>query len=1244
MARLLQREITVRLEEAKEKLVVSSGGSVREAIRLIVVGIVAAWLGAAAYAQDSEPVVGRGVVVEEVGKGSTLEKAGIEPGDVLLSWRRLPSPPANPEEARGEFESVWDWMWVVIEQAPRGVVELSGKRESKLLELVVVPGSWAAEIRPNMSERVSADYQQGREYMEAGETADGARQWTNLAHEAENEFLRCWLSLLLGETWGKQREWEKADVAFRSALGGGLDRPLKAILLQSIGDAYAGGRSLDQAKSEYSSAIDIYEKLELTESLGLARAISRMANVQRKLGDVLLAKHNYTRALELRRKLAPTSLGVASSLNDLGNLSRGSGDLDKAKVLYRESLAIRLEVAPDSLDTAGSYNNLGIVAEYSNDFSNAIKLYKKALSLKQELSPFSNGLAATLTNLCSLSNTLGDLDAGAQYCERALDIYEQTAPNSVYHAGVLNNIGNLEDSRGHLDAAEQSLDAAIDIYRHVAPTSLGLAKSLSNRGRMATERGEIDEAMHFHTLALEIKQEVAPGSMTVASSLNHLGIVCVKRNDLERAQSYFQRALDIREKASPGSLDVAMALNNLSFIVFQSGDTEHAKELQLRALAIQESKAPRSLHTAKSLGNIGNILREDGDLTGAAEFHRKSLELKSAIAAGSLYVAASLHSLGEISLEKGERASAMEFYKESLEISRELAPHSAEFSETLYSLAVLYRLSGKVLLAEDCLRQALSAIERQFDLLGGSHDRRSGFFRKYKNIYREYLEIQIDQGDVEAAFHTLERSRARGFLEHLTERDAVFTLDVPEDLDRKRRSIAIRIDRTQRKLSQMSRREHAEEIRKLEDGLQRLHGEAGDVEELIRRKSPRLAALRYPEPLALEAARDALDPGTLMLSYSVGEESTVLFALSQDSGLVVHELAITKDVLQSRVQEYSRDIRRARRRGSQHMRKLVLSSRDLYLKLMASIESLLDASKRILIVADGPLHYLSWASLIRETPGGLAYLAEWKPVHMALSATVFSEVKNLRRNDDEPNPEVQIAAFGDPQYPGRSTVGVGYVDPVVRSASERCKLDFGALAHTRYEVEAVARNFDNAQVYLGGRATEERVKALDRTVRIVHIAAHGCVDEFIPLNSFVALSIPGRYQEGRDNGLLQAWEIFERVRLDAELVVLSACETALGEERGGEGLYGLTRAFQYAGARSVAASLWEVVDQTTAELMIRFYSHLRSGLSKDEALRAAQLEFIRGPIEMTMLEGNRVMKDASAPYYWAGFQIYGDWQ
>ena len=178
------------------------------------------------------------------------------------------------------------------------------------------------------------------------------------------------------------------------------------------------------------------------------------------------------------------------------------------------------------------------------------------------------------------------------------------------------------------------------------------------------------------------------------------------------------------------------------------------------------------------------------------------------------------------------------------------------------------------------------------------------------------------------------------------------------------------------------------------------------------------------------------------------------------------------------------------------------------------------------------------------------------------------------------------------------------------------------------------------QTYLGDQATEERAKAIGKDVRYLHFASHGLIDERFPLNSALALTIPERPAEGQANGLLQAWEIFEQMRIDADLVTLSACETGLGKEMGGEGLVGLTRAFQYAGARSVLASLWSVGDESTAELMTRFYGQLKAGKTKDDALRAAQLELIR----RRPATGTAVTSNVSHPFHWAAFQLIGDWK
>ena len=333
--------------------------------------------------------------------------------------------------------------------------------------------------------------------------------------------------------------------------------------------------------------------------------------------------------------------------------------------------------------------------------------------------------------------------------------------------------------------------------------------------------------------------------------------------------------------------------------------------------------------------------------------------------------------------------------------------------------------------------------------------------------------------------------------------------------------------------------------------------------------------------------------------------------------------------------------------------------RWLYDQLLAKVDRRIADSQRLLILPDGPLYYLPFAAVMApasDKPSGWQYLTEWKPVHTAQSATVYAELQQWRKKQEGTTPT--LVALGDPSYPqsgpqpasqdSDKEAATHHLPFAVRSMVDRGLFDgLLPLPNTAREIDGIAGLFpkDHVRKYLGNQATEDRAKQELETASYVHLAAHGLADPFNSLNSFLALTIPEKWSADKNNGILQAWEVIDHLRLDADLVVLSACATALGPELGGEGLMSLARAFQIAGARTVAASLWPVADESTAELMIRFYRHLiQDHMPKDEALRTAQMELIRGPIEVKLEDGTVVERDFSAPYHWAAFQLIGDWQ
>ncbi len=263
---------------------------------------------------------------------------------------------------------------------------------------------------------------------------------------------------------------------------------------------------------------------------------------------------------------------------------------------------------------------------------------------------------------------------------------------------------------------------------------------------------------------------------------------------------------------------------------------------------------------------------------------------------------------------------------------------------------------------------------------------------------------------------------------------------------------------------------------------------------------------------------------------------------------------------------------------------------------------------------------LWWISLLRPSfspDEPTVYFGHWKPLFFNPSTSVFAEIKGLRENGR--GDEIAVVAFGDPNYPPQA--------PLV----DRYGLD--PLPGSREEVKSIDRLFgDRATTYVGVAASEANFKSMGSGARVVHCALHARADSRFPMESALFFSIPENSGQGEEDGVLWAWEVADELDIDAEVVVLSACSTARGQAVAGEGVFGLARAFQYAGVRTLVASQWEIPDRSTAEFMARFYSSLKDGLGTAEALRVAQ---------------SRTAKSGPAtahPFHWASFQVRGDWR
>lgn len=985
------------------------------------------WAGAAVEQEEAESLLG--VVVENVGEGSALEKAGIRPGDVLLEWERLPNPPANPVGVHGVIRSIFDWEWIEVEQAPRGPIWLTGEHDGEVKIFKVPEGRWNMTVRARMSGEVLAEYSRGRQLIEAGEISAGIEHWYQVARIAKNqamdESLRCYMLLHIGDVWRKAQQLEKAHSAYNSALET-TQRPLARVAIwQKIGNSYERAGEFESSLAAYDSALDIIRN-NWGESLMFARGLHYLARWNLQQSHLEVARSHLQHALKIRQELAPGSLEEASSRNNLGILASIRGDLDRAADHYETSLEIMRKLAPGSLDVASTLNNLGLLASDRNDLDRAIECHEEAL----------------------------------------------------------------------------------EIYQKLTPDGRGVASSLSNLGLLASDRGDLDRATEYHGRALEIYQNLEPRGLDVASRLHSLGGLAYSRGNLDLAIDYYDRALAIQQKMAPGS--------------------------------------------------------------------------------------------------------------------------SAE-ADILYDLAIVRRKQGQPRLSLDLILQSQQALEKQLARIGGSRDVQAIFRAKRVLYYHDAISLALELQQPDQAFYTLERSRAQSFLAQLAENDLIVS-DIPEDLEHQRLRNRRNSDQKQNEIARLNQKDDAKEIKETKSELRQLDWDYEDITEKIIKTSPKLGALRYPQPLNLKAAHQTLDSGTVMLSYSVAETQTFLFILDRDEDLQVKTLDIKAEELREDVEKI---LKLQKRSTGAYMEPFLQAGQRLYQTLIQPAEESIAKSERVLIIPDGPLHLLPFALLPRKIgpekdqgDRNVEYLVEWKPLHSVLSATVYAELKNRRRSKADPNTgALALAAFGDPAYPQENR-------------------DFSPLRYSREEINRITALFPegSARAFLGIEASEQRVKSIAKGARILHFATHGVFDSQTPFHSHLALTIPTIFQRDQDNGLLQVREIFESVRLDADLVVLSACQSGLGDEVATEGLIGLTRAFQFAGARTVMSTLWQVDDQATAELMVRFYQHLKEGLPKDKALRAAQRELISGPVKVETRQGRMIERDFKMPYYWAAFQVIGDWR
>jgi CHAT domain-containing protein/Flp pilus assembly protein TadD len=811
------------------------------------------------------------------------------------------------------------------------------------------------------------------------------------------------------------------------------------------------------------------------------------------------------------------------------------------------------------------------------------------------------------------------------------------APVSTAMSNAHNNLGLVLRARGNLDGAERELRAALTLRESLMPDSLLLAASLNNLGLVLWDRGDLVGAEAVHLRSREIKERLAPGSLDVAASCENLAYIALDRGDVAAAERLIACAVAIEEAKAPGSSTLAGGYYVSGMIARRKGDPAAARAFYEQAAAMWTASAPENLRVAWAYSGIASSYGDQRDYARALGIHQRALAIRQRLAPGGSDEASSWHGIGVNHMRLAQYEEAEAAFRHAAEIRARVMPASFRLAESLNGIGYTYKLRGDTAAAARELCQAAEVLDAVRGRSAQRDEDRLRFSQRYGRIFSDCVEALMDAGRADAAFDMVERSRGRAMLAVLAERDLQFAADVPVELARERALLDAEYERAQSRLATAA--DDTAARADAEGALSTLRQRQDDLIARMRRASPRYAALRYPQPLRVAQAAQRLDAGSVVLSYVVGEEYVRLLVL-QAGAPKAHATALRmpRATLMPVIEDFLHAVRdpaptaraREQARGA-----------ELYRALLEPAAPWLAKARRVLISADGELLHVPFAAL-REERGG--YVIERWALTQINSVTLFDELK--RRRDGR---VTDVLAVGDPDY--------GSVDA---GAAARLRLNVAGdaiapLPAARTEVGTLRRLFgQRAAVLTGAHATEAEVRNRLNRAGVLHFAVHGVFDDHVPLNS--ALLLAGIELDGADganNGLLQAWEVFDQVRTSADLVTLSACDSARGAAFSGEGLVGLTRAFQYAGARSVLASLWSVADGSTAALMTRFYDYRAQGERTDEALRAAQIDALRGAFAETARDaaGTRgiaapappVVDDASRAFHWAAFSLYGDW-
>jgi len=841
-------------------------------------------------------------------------------------------------------------------------------------------------------------------------------------------------------------------------------------------------------------------------------------------------------------------------------------------------------------------------------------------------------------------NVKGQFKEAEVSAQRAFDLSQKLGDNTralkamLYLSSALFYVGRTSDA---LEMTQKTAAFARDIGN-----KKGLSRALNNMAGMLGEMGRFEESLNYLHQSMDVARELGDEPMQY-TVLSNIGQLYLRLGDPDKAEAPLMESLRIGRGlkhsdlvSNPSKVATEGALQGL-------GEMEAAREHY--QLALNYLQQVRDSHPDSTQAVIGT-------LDSMAVIHQRLGEPQKALdlleeAKGMAEKTASV-SYWAVVADLGESQESLGHLNEALATENlAMAAVRKGGGNPDYEWQIERRI-GHIdhSLGHDeeglaHYQTSIHGIERLRATALNTEPGLASFVGRSRSVYAETADLLYDLHRESEALEIAERGRARAFLDMLAQSRSGLPNELSPEQHNREDAILGRITAAQRDLwkegiTPEEEKNHHRELGVAEDDLEVFHLE-------VRRSNPRYASIQYPEPVSVSQIQERLlDEHTALIEFLVGEKRSLVWVVTK-SKITTAVLPARKDI-EEQVAAYRKVLTERASALTLH-RSLSQVSRlgaNLYGSLFQPIEAAAGTSQTLIIVPDGALDYLPFEALVAGSAHGMAgvgggtYLVETFAFVYGPSASALLMVQTM--NHEGPGPAKMLLAFGDPVMssssgpaPSKSRSEASRSAPEPPESSVRedyAERGFSLvrLPYTRDEVLAISKLFPVSQrrVYLGDQASEEAVKTEKLAeFRYIHFASHGFIDEAKPGRSGILLS---RSSQSAEDGVLQMGEIM-RLKMNADLITLSACSTGLGKLVSGEGILGLTRAFFYSGARNVTVSLWDVNDSATAALMKVYYQNLNRNAPESGALRQAKLRLLGGK--------NPAWRH---PYYWAAFVLVGE--